>query len=220
MNIQKASGKLEEFSPAKLKNSLLRSGASPELTNKIVKHLEKELFEGISTEQIYSHAFKILKKTRSLAAPNYNLKRAVMNLGPTGFPFEQLLARVLTRLGCQVQTNQVVAGQCLSHEIDVTAIFHNQTYLIEAKYHNRPGRKEEVKTALYLYARFLDLKEKFDQAWLITNTKVTSEVKKYAQCVGLKVTSWDYPEDQSLRKLIIDSQIKIPALMEEIKTPE
>jgi len=37
---------------------------------------------------------------------------------------------------------------------------------------------------------------------LITNTKVTSEVKTYALCIGMRVTAWDYPQGESLNELI------------------
>jgi len=71
--------------------------------------------------------------------------------------------------------------------------------------------KTDVKTALYVYARFLDVKETkvqfFHQrpptaAFLVTNTKLTSEAKVYGRCVGLKMVSWDYPPGRSLRDLV------------------
>ncbi len=51
-------------------------------------------------------------------------------------------------------------------------------YMIECKFHNR-GIKTHIKVAMYTHARFLDLKEYFDAAWLICNTKCTSKAIRY-----------------------------------------
>jgi hypothetical protein len=61
---------------------------------------------------------------------------------------------------------------------------------------------------MYTYARFLDLnnnpKNKIDMGWLVTNTKCTPHAIKYANGVGLKITSWQYASKggKNLQKLI------------------
>ncbi|MEM2617124.1 MAG: hypothetical protein QXL64_06315, partial [Thermofilaceae archaeon] len=42
---------------------------------------------------------------------------------------------------------------------------------------------------------YLDLKDQFDRAWIVTNTKVTAEAAAYAECVGMRVIAWHYPEE-------------------------
>ena len=39
---------------------------------------------------------------------------------------------------------------------------------------------------------------KFHQGWIVTNTRFSTEAIKYGECAGLKLMSWDYPENNSL----------------------
>ena len=75
--------------------------------------------------------------------------------------------------------------------------------MIECKYHNEQGKPTRLQPAMYTYARFLDLTKRLDQPWLVTNTKCSRDAKEYAKGVGLKITSWKYPENAqiSLRSL-------------------
>jgi Holliday junction resolvase len=212
IRVLKASGEYEPFSEAKVRSALGRSGAEGELIDKIISHLSDDLYDGISTKEIYGHVFALLRKLQSAAVSKYGLKRAIMELGPSGYPFERFVAGILEKDGYEVAVGQVVQGKCVEHEIDVIARKNDKHFMIEAKFHNQPGAKTDIQVALYTYARFLDVKQAwvglaghrqhFHQAWLVTNTKVTSMVKDYAQCVGLKVISWDYPAKGSLRYMI------------------
>jgi len=177
------------------------------LAEKIVNKIKPHLYQNIPTFEIYSTVMKELKKEQKDLVEKYNLKRAIMDLGPTGYPFEKFVAAVLKESGYQTQLNQIIAGKCVSHEIDIVAR-NDKTYSVECKFHNQPGYRTDIKVALYTYARFLDIKEKgYDVPWLISNTKLTEEAKIYAKCVGMRVTSWDYPEEESLRMLIDKSSL-------------
>ena len=209
VHVKKASGELEEFSERKVRDSLQRAGASPELIEEIIQHVTSELYEGISSEHIYTHIFDLLRNKRSVIAARYNLKRAVMELGPSGYPFEKFFAGVLRQYGFEATTNNILEGACVKHEVDVIAKRNNDTIMIECKFHNHVGTKSKIRDVLYTYARYLDVKEKyaFTEAWLVTNTKVTSDVISYAQCKGMKVVAWNYPSDFSLRHLIEQSNL-------------
>ena len=108
-----------------------------------------------------------------------------MGLGPTGFPFEKYIAEILKEYGYATKVGEVVKGYCVSHEVDVIAQKGKECFMIECKYHNKRGRRLDVKVAMYIYARFLDIKraqekikehkKHFHQAWLVTNTKCTRE---------------------------------------------
>jgi hypothetical protein len=75
--------------------------------------------------------------------------------------------------------------------------------MVEAKFRTNGKGKVEIKEALYTYARFLDLKPVgFTTAYLATNSRFTSEVISYAECSGLNLLSWDYPEENNLASLI------------------
>ena len=90
MYVLKASGKKEEFNPNKLKGTLLRAGASNKTANDIVKEIEGKIKDGTKTREILDMALELLKDKSPEISARYDLKRAVMSLGPTGFPFEKL----------------------------------------------------------------------------------------------------------------------------------
>lgn len=207
INIVKATGEIEPFSEEKVISSLIRAGASEELAQNIVSQIKPHLYQNIPSFEIYGAVMKILRKEKKDLAEKYNLKKAIMDLGPTGYPFEKYVAAVLQENGFKTEVNKLVSGKCVIHEIDIIAQ-NIEKYMVECKFHSVPGGRTDVKVALYTYARFLDVKAKgFSMPWLITNTKVTKEVKAYSQCVGMKVTAWDYPEKGSLNELIDKSKL-------------
>ncbi len=203
VNVVKATGEVEPFSEEKVISSLLRAGASRQIAENIIAQVKPNLYQNIPTFEIYAKVMNILKKEQRPVAEKYNLKKAIMDLGPTGNPFEKSIAAIFQATGYRTETNQIISGRCVSHEVDVIAQ-NKEKYMIECKFHGLPGGRTDVKVALYTYARFLDIKDKggFDIPWLITNTKLTQEVKTYALCVGMKVTAWDYPEGESLNEMI------------------
>lgn len=212
--ITKSSGDTEPFMSSKLEESLLGSGASTELTQEIVMHITADLREGMPTSEIYRHAFTLLRKSHRPIAARYSLKRALMEYGPSGFPFERYFARILDSYGYQTEVGVQVAGACVSHEVDVVAKKGNEIIFVEAKFHNSPETKSDVKTALYIHARFLDIAKNFSNtdgiqpsAWLVTNTIFTTQAIAYANCVGLRILGWNYPKGASLQDLITATQM-------------
>jgi len=124
-----------------------------------------------------------------------------MALGPSGFPFEQFFGDILKNYGYEVNVGNFMKGKIIMHEVDIIAK-KEKSYMIECKYHNEPGTSTTLHPALYTYARFLDLRDKPDMPWLVTNTKCSLDAENYARGVGLKITSWNYPKNKSLQKLI------------------
>src|ERR1700685_1354929 len=95
LQITKADGELEPFDPAKLERSLAHAGASSTMRARILSHVITALHPGIMTEEIYRHAFQMLREHEEKpVAARYSMKRAVFALGPSGFPFERFLAEV------------------------------------------------------------------------------------------------------------------------------
>lgn len=93
--ITKASGERTLFLPNKLKLSLHRAGANDETIDAIMSEMESRVYEGIPTTEIYKIAFSLLKNKSRPAPGRYKLKRAIMELGPSGFPFEKYIAAIL-----------------------------------------------------------------------------------------------------------------------------
>jgi len=201
--IVKADGEKEPFDPTKLQTSLARAGAPHGVVKKIVSEIEGTLEDGMTTSEIYRHAFKLLKKERRGAAGRYSVRRAVAELGPSGFPFEKFIARILDRKGYKTETNQMAQGHCLEHEVDVVAYNDEELIMIEAKFHGSPSMKTDSKDILYVKSRFDDLKlvdfnyggkkRKLTKGWLVTNTKFTTSAIKFAECHGMQLIGWDYP---------------------------
>ena len=212
----KADGSREQFNPTKLENSLARSHASPGVIAEVLKHVLVEIEENMTTAQIYKHAYFLLHKTERPAAKRYSLRRAVMELGPTGFPFEKYIAEIFKERGFETLTDQIVKGGCVEHEVDVVAWNDSKLIMAEAKFHNGLGVKSDLKVALYVKARFDDLQEKtflygkqrlVDEAWLITNTKFTSMAIQYGMCKGLTMIGWNFPGKGNLQDMIEDGEL-------------
>ncbi len=210
--ITKASGNTAPFSEDKLRHSLQKAGADESQVQNIVDELLPKLYEGVSTKKIYRWAFILLRKSSHHLAARYNLKRAIMELGPSGYPFEKFIGEILKQQGYSVKTGEVVTGKCVTHEIDVIAEKDEQHFMIECKYHNLPGTVCDVKIPLYIQARFKDVEQqwlllpghsaKFHQGWVVTNTRFTSDAVKYGTCAGLHLLGWDFPKKESLKDLI------------------
>ncbi|MCR4263241.1 MAG: restriction endonuclease [Candidatus Roizmanbacteria bacterium] len=209
VKVEKADGSFEDYSEEKVRTSLLRAGADDQTIKDITEHINTKLFEGISSQDIYALIYGELKRKNHMLVSRYNLKRAIMELGPTGYPFEKFVAGVLQTQGYTTQVSQTIPGECVYHEVDVVAVKDGKRSMIECKFHNHPGTKSKVQTILYTYARYMDVSmhNEFHDAWLVTNTKVTQEVIEYAKCKGLTVIAWDYPNHMSLRKLVEDSNL-------------
>ena len=97
--IVKASGEIVDFDPSRLRESLRRAGADPLLVKKITDRMESHLHEGMTTKEIYRKAFNYLKNWERPSAARYSLKRAILALGPAGYPFENFMARLLEEDG-------------------------------------------------------------------------------------------------------------------------
>ncbi len=212
MDIIKASGEKEKFSEKKLYQSLKRARVQHSLAERVSKEIAKKISPGISSDEILSQVTSHLKKESPILAARYSLKKAIMEMGPTGFHFEKYVAEILKQYDYNTKVGKIVRGYCINHEIDVVAEKEKKHFMIECKYHNSRGIHSDVRAALYTYARFLDLKSAweqapnhkyfFHQAWLVTNTRCTSEAIRYAECIGLKIISWRYPRNESLEYLI------------------
>lgn len=209
--VVKADGTAEQFHVHKLKRSLRRAGATPEEIEHIVEQMYAIMHDGIHTQEIYRHAFDLLRNSNVPIAARYSLRRALFGLGPTGFPFEDFLGRLFQSEGYTVKTRVTLEGKCTTHELDVAAYRQSDSFVAEAKFHAHPGIKSDLQVALYSYARLLDLREVricsddvcgITTLLVVTNTKFTTTAEKYAQCAGLDLLSWNYPKNNTLHDRI------------------
>lgn len=210
--VTKASGDKVAFLSEKLYTSLKRSGASDEAINKVIDQVQSQLYDGITTREIFRIAFSLMKKLSKHSASRYKLKQAIRELGPTGFPFELFISELLKAQQFHTNVGVIVNGHCVSHEVDVIAEKDGNAFMIECKFHNSPGIKCDVKVPLYIHSRFNDIVQfaednpatgrKFDKGWVVTNTHFTDDAIQYGTCSGLVLLGWDYPRYKGIKDLI------------------
>lgn len=214
--IKKASGKVENYEVAKLKQSIENVGLSEREAVEIIEEFEaRKRKNGISTRQLHYETFQLIRKRSNAAAARYNIKKAVTELGPSGYPFERFFGAILSQLGYKTQVGVLLTGNCLTHEIDVLADKGDDRIMVECKFRNRDFHKIDAKTALYVQARFQDLSRKWRSetdvptnhiACIATNARFSEDAIKYGDCMQMLLVSWDYPKTkQNLKNLIDDT---------------
>jgi Holliday junction resolvasome RuvABC DNA-binding subunit len=201
--IIKKFGEEEIFDEKKFCDSLMRIGIDEKTSTRICSNIYNKLPNVAKSKDVFRLTLNELKRISHHYALKYNLKKAIFDLGPSGYPFEKYFAKILSEYGYKTITNEIIEGKCLSYEVDIIAIKEFK-YIIECKFHNIDDVKSDLKQILYVYGRWIDIKEKFEylKPWLVTNTKISSEAIKFAKCRNIKITAWRYPQDESLEKLI------------------
>lgn len=215
--IQKHSGELEAFSRDKLARSLRTSGATEVDVQGILDDVDTWFQDGMTSKALYNRAFRLLRRNKGAAAARYKLKKAMMELGPTGYPFEILVGEVFRCKGYDVRVGQVLKGQCITHEVDVVARKDNDLHFIECKYYQYSGKNANVQVPLYIRSRVDDLIRHHQglpeyagitfHGGIATNTRFTSDATSFGECTGLELLSWDYPEGNGLKELIDKERI-------------
>ncbi len=212
VQIKKQSGEVVLFNEKSLYKSLVSSGANVEDANMICKEISKELYNGISTKELYEKAFGLLKNLKSSVAARYSLKRALQDLGPEGFFFEKWVAKIFEVQGYDTVTSQTLKGKStINHEVDVIISNKNENIVCECKFRNDIEAKISVTTPMYFLSRFIDLKDSTftffnrefqpQKGYLITNAFFTTDSIAFANCYDINLISWNYPEDKSIKRL-------------------
>lgn len=211
--VRKANGTQEPFSEEKLLHSMKASGVASPIQQDALKRVKKHLYNGITTQEIHRSLEALIHQEDPRAVGRFNLKQAIMALGPTGYPFERFVGRLLEEYGYTTQVGTVLPGACVTHEVDVYAKKDSREYFVECKYHNLAGTSTDVKVVMYVKARGDDLRDrlllekkdphKFQyEPWIFTNTKFSSDAIAYASCQQIRLTGWNYPEEHSLASMI------------------
>jgi hypothetical protein len=211
IQITKSTGEKAVFSLEKLRTSLRRSGAGDTLVSSIIERIGNELYPGISTHELYNRAYALLRKEKGVFASKYKLKKALYELGPTGFPFERYVAQILHHSGYSTKVGEIIKGHCVSHEVDVLAVKGGKAIVVECKFHSESSKKCNVQVPLYIHSRYQDIKLRWDKnghdlplkkGWVVTNTQFTLDAIAYGRCAGLYLLSWDFPLNNGLKDRI------------------
>jgi hypothetical protein len=207
----------EPFSFKKVYMSARRAGASKELAFKIAREIEKSVYSGIRTSEIFRKVLQYLEEEDRPSRIRFILKEAIRKLGPTGFPFEKFVGEIFKVQGYKIEFNLHLTGRCnVLYEIDFLACDNKEVVVGECKFHENQGERVDLKVALANFARFLDLKEsKFFQKFknykiyplIVTNAKFTNQIIRYSECVGQRLLGWKYPKEKGLERLIEDNKL-------------
>ncbi len=210
--IRKASGEDEAFSEEKLRRSLFNAGARPETVDHIINDLKSWIYHGITSRRIYAHAFDMLRKERTAASLRYRLKHAILELGPTGYPFERFIGLLFEHMGYSTEVGVVVPGNCVTHEMDVIATRESLQHLVECKYHKDQGSHVGVQVPLYVRSRVNDIIHRREaesdyagfsfKGWVVTNTRFSEDARAFGECAGLNLLAWNYPAGKGLKEQI------------------
>jgi hypothetical protein len=210
--VKKASGEEEPFATEKLERSLLNAGAKADIIQKIVGDIECWIQPGVTTKKIYTRAFSLLRQDKTTSSLRYRLKQAILELGPTGYPFEILIGKLFQQTGFGAEVGVVVEGKCITHEMDVIATKSSIQHLAECKYHKDQGKQVSIQVPLYVRSRVDDIISKRQKmreyqdfsftGWVITNTRFSSDSIQYSKCSGLKLLGWNYPPGEGLKEKI------------------
>ncbi|MDD5568912.1 MAG: ATP cone domain-containing protein [Candidatus Pacebacteria bacterium] len=218
VNVVKATGEIEPFSPRKVLRSIKRAGASNAAAQAVLSRVEKRLYENISTAEIFKFVKDELQKQYPQTALRFNLKQSMRDLGPDGFSFEKYIKEILRHYGCLVRSVEFVPGRCISHETDIVAENKNIVYFGECKYRNKPGDRIDVNVCMKLFAAAFDVKagkyfkKEIDlgreiKPLLATNVKFSNQAIKYSKCQGIGLLGWNYPKDKGLETMIGEKKL-------------
>jgi hypothetical protein len=210
--VKKASGEEQPFRVEKLESSLRNAGAGDALVEEVINDITEWIYPGVTTKKIYNRAFQLLKRLRNASAVRYKLKQSMLEMGPTGYPFEHFIGQVFEKMGYDVEVGITLDGRCVTHEMDVIATKDHAQNLVECKYRQDQGKIVTVQTPLYVRARVNDIVDKYREdgklegfsftGWVVTNTRFSADSISYGKCSGLRLLGWDFPEGNALKEII------------------
>ncbi|MCB9091939.1 MAG: restriction endonuclease [Halobacteriovoraceae bacterium] len=211
LSVRKKSGQFEHFDPKKFLNALKRTGCSRDHAVHVLSKVEPHLTEGVSTQKIERITSRYLYKKYRQLGYKYNFKRAILELGPGGYIFEQFVAQCLAKEGYKTTNNVIKKGRCIKHEIDIVACAPENTVYVECKFHNSVSHKNDAKTALYVLGRYFDLKSndknKFDEFWIASNSKYSDDALKLGNCMGMTMMGLFSPKSINLSILMVKNKV-------------
>lgn len=220
----KRNGEEVPFDDQRVIRSMERSGVPKELFDRVLQHIHERVQKDntITTDEIFYHIREFLTTKDKKSAIRFNLRQGIFDLGPTGFPFEQYLARIFESEGYKTQTDLIMRGECVSHEIDILLEKDGKREIVEVKFHNQSFGKSDVQVVLYTYARFLDVQKSnnISTVWVVTNTKLTTDAITYAECKGIKLLAWNYPHDNNLQEFVEKPKMYPVTILTDVTTEE
>jgi len=226
--VTKFDGSEQPFDKQKIVRTCLRMHASPDQAQAVANKIEKKLYDGMPTKEIMRMIFSYLKEYRPEVKHEIDLRESISLLRPKP-DFEHFIALLLSEYGYEVETNQIVMGKCVEHEIDIIARKDNSTIYIEIKHHFQSHTYTGVGILLEAKATFDDLKEgyllrknnyNFSRAMVVCNTKISDHGKRYADCSGIDYLGWKSPEEKGIESMILEKKFYPITFLKTLKRGE
>lgn len=214
MKVKDAHGGIQEYRSDNIVESCKRAGFSQEEAERIESRVFERAWNKISTKKLHSIVYSEMKKLNEVYALRYRLREAIANLNPNYHEFEKFVTKLLQEDGIDAEWSPrpLPQGECTTHEIDVVADDTKDRYIVECKHHYHHHRFSGLDIPMRQWARLQDLQKgkelglknaiDADRAWVVVNTRLSKQAKQYAECKGIKMTAWKYPEDKGLDAMI------------------
>ncbi|MFH1711739.1 MAG: ATP cone domain-containing protein [Patescibacteria group bacterium] len=225
----KSHGALVDYDSVKVRNSVERTGANKHVVEHVMQEVEQNVRDGMTTHELYKMVFDELKKESLCYACRYNLRTAILKLGPAGFKFEKYVAAILRAYKYDAKVpDDEIEGSCVSHEVDVVAEKNGRTMFIEAKFRNDYKDSVNLKDTMATWSRFLDLVDggavgkcqHFDEAWIVTNARFSDRAKKFGVCKGIHMIGWSFPEERSFQGMVDYTTLYPVTVLGDLTTEE
>ncbi|MBI2579491.1 MAG: restriction endonuclease [Candidatus Aenigmarchaeota archaeon] len=207
--VKKADGRKEEFDGGKIIATCMRAGLPRKAAEAVLAKVNKKLYDGIGTHDIYEMVLKELERTEDRSSMVFRLREAVSQM-PSD-KFELYVMKLLEGRGYRCRWNVLVKGRYVEHQADILAEKAGRKYLVECKHHVNPHRFCGLGIALQVQARLDDIRDgfregkntlDFSQAWIVTNTKYSEHAKSYASGKKIILSGWKYKGKDSLENII------------------
>lgn len=211
MEVIKFDGTRAPFDPGRVRKSVMRTGASRKLADEVVSAIQGRMHDGMRTKEIYAMVREELEKRNVCFACRYNLRDALLKLGPAGYKFEKYVASILRAHQYDAHVpEEEYQGSCVLHEIDVIAEKDGRRVFIEAKFRNDYRDVVNLKDTMATWSRFLDLVDgaavgtcpHFDECWIVTNARFTERAAQFGTCKGIHMIGWNTPQERSFAQLV------------------
>jgi hypothetical protein len=210
MWVKKADGSFQKFDKEKVARTCLRMGTDRQTAYAIADKVEQRLYDGIPTSKVLQMIFHYVRRNRPHVRNLYDLRKGISLMGSKP-EFEAYVREILAHAGFEVSPNQLLAGKCVTHEVDGIARKNGFTYFVEAKHHlnyHTPTGLDESRIARAVLEDVVEgfalgkFNLKIDGAMIVTNTRYSQEAIEYGKCRGILQIGWSSPAGRGLQDLI------------------
>jgi hypothetical protein len=210
MWVKKADGSFQKFDKEKVARTCLRMGTDRQTAYEIADKVEARVYDGIPTSKVLQMIFHYVRINKPHVRNLYDLRKGISLMGSKP-EFEAYVRAILAHAGFEVSPNQLLAGKCVTHEVDGVARKNGFTYFVEAKHHlnyHTPTGLDESRIARAVLEDVVEgfalgrSNLKIDGAMIVTNTRYSEEAIQYGKCRGILQIGWSSPDGHGLQDLI------------------